>query len=126
MAMSQDAQQAKSLVPMSARWSWVWPLLTVLALLAIALALAGLARRYYDRRRPNTSNNLVASTLLQGAVIVIGGALIAALLGVIEEVRATRERARVKTRAIGRLRGAHVRDCQRAEAGRSQRQHPAA
>jgi len=50
-------------------------------LLAIARALAIVAWRYYGGTAPHMFKSVLASNLLQGAVIVIGGAVIAAHSG---------------------------------------------
>jgi hypothetical protein len=68
-----------------------------------------LARYYYESQKPNSYQSVLASTLLQAAVIVIGGAMIAGLLGLVEEMRAKRERARAKRLELfRRMRAAHV------------------
>jgi hypothetical protein len=82
---------------------------SVLVLLAIAATLASFARYYYDSQEPDSYQSVLASTLLQAAVIVIGGAMIAGLLGLVEEMRAKRERARAKRLELfRRMRAAHV------------------
>jgi hypothetical protein len=65
---------------------------------------------YYEGTAPNTFRSVLASNLLQGAVITIGAAVIATLLGLIQEMRAKRERdATKRLELFRRMRTAHVR-----------------
>ena len=108
--MAQDSQ--RQLYPASAvaKRSWLWPVVSVVVLLAFAVALASVAGQYYDGKAPNTFKSVLASNLLQGAVVVIGGAVIAATLGVIQEMRAKRERDTAqRLELFRRMRAAHVR-----------------
>jgi hypothetical protein len=110
MVSHEAQQQPISQAPTATRWSWLWPLVSVMVLLVIAAVLASLARYYYDGREPDTFNSVFASTLLQATVIVIGGAVIAGLLGLIQEMRANRERDIAKRLELfRRMRAAHVR-----------------
>jgi hypothetical protein len=107
--MAQGEQRPPHPASTAARRSWFWPVISVVVLLAIAAALASVARQYYDNTAPETFASVLASNLLQGAVIVIGAAVIAALLGLIQEMRAKRERDMAKRLELfRRMRAAHV------------------
>ena len=92
--MAQDAQQPP--VSAVAGRSWLWPVVSFVVLVAIAVGAFVVARQIYNGAAPGTFKSVLASNLLEGAVIVIGGAGIAAVLGVIQEMRAKRERDMAK------------------------------
>ena len=106
--MAQDAQQPP--VSAVAGRSWFWPVVSFVVLVAIAVALFIVARQNYIGTAPYTFKSVFASNLPEGAVIVIGGAGIAAVLSVIQEMRAKRERDMAKRlEFFRRMRAAHVR-----------------
>jgi hypothetical protein len=76
---------------------------------ATAATLGMLAQHYYDRAHPLTFKSVLASNLLQGAVIVTGAAVITFLLSIIQEMRAKGERDMAKKLELfRRMRAAHV------------------
>jgi hypothetical protein len=82
----------------------------VVLLLALAAGLGWLAWQLYNSADPDTFKSVLASNLLQGAVVVIGGAAIAAMLGGFQEMRAKREQDMAKRLELfRRMRAAHVR-----------------
>lgn len=92
------------------RRSWFLLVVSVVLLLALAAVLAVVAWRYYKVTPPNTFRSVLASNLLQVAVITIGGLVIVALLGLIQELQAKRERDMAKRLELfRRMRAAHVR-----------------
>jgi len=106
--MAQVTQQPQ--VSVVARRSWLWPVITIVVLVAIAVAVLSLAWQNYKGTAPDTFKRILATDLLQAAVITIGGAVIAALLGLIQEMRAKKEHNMAKRLELfRRMRAAHVR-----------------
>jgi hypothetical protein len=102
--MAQDVQR-----PLARRW-WLWSVVAVVVLLAIASGLGWLAWQLYDSAAPRTFKSVLGFNLLNVAVIAIGGLVIGALLGGIQEMRAKRERDMAKRlELLRRMRAAHVR-----------------
>src|SRR5689334_1181323 len=96
-------------LPVPARRSWLWPVISIVVLVAIAVVVSVVAWQNYNSTAPSTFKSVFASNLLQGAVIVIGAAVIAALLGVIQEMRTKGEHDIAKRLELfRRMRSAHV------------------
>jgi hypothetical protein len=93
-----------------ARWPWVWPALLILMLAAAAAWLIDYARDAYDATNPDGWQSVYADGVLNGAIVVVLGAAVTALLALVGEVRARTERQRDKRLDLfRRLRGAHLR-----------------
>src|SRR5688500_18572861 len=90
--------------------SWLWPLVTVVVLFAIAAALAAVAYQIYDSDNRDSFRSILASGILGGAGVAVFGAAITGLLALAAEVRARAERNRSKRiELFRRMRNAHVR-----------------
>jgi hypothetical protein len=108
--MAQDVQGPLDPASAVARRWWPWSVVVVVVLLAIAAGLGWLAWQLYDSAAPRTFKSVIGSNLLHVAVIAIGGLVIGALLGGIQEMRAKRERDRARRlELLRRMRAAHVR-----------------
>jgi hypothetical protein len=93
-----------------ARRPWVWPLLLIVVLGAVAAWLVNYAHSNYDPRDKDSWQSVVASGVLSGAVVVVLGAAVTALVALVGELRARTERQRDKRLDLfRRMRGAHVR-----------------
>ena len=93
-----------------AKRPWVWPAIIVVVLLAAAAWLVDVAHDNYDASGPNSWQSVLASGVLNGAVVVVLGAAVTALLALMSELRARTERERDKRLELfRRMRDAHVR-----------------
>ena len=108
--MAQDEQPPLYPPSATARPSWLWPVLSAVMLGIIAAPLSIVAWRFYNDSAPMSFERVLASDLLQGVIVVIGAAAITALLAVIREIRAERERDMTRRLELfRRMRAAHVR-----------------
>jgi hypothetical protein len=92
------------------RW-WLWPLGVLLFLLVVAVTLVLVAQVVYDTANPRRFLSVLATgVLLNGAVVVILGAIITTVLSIATEIRSRGERAAEKRLELFcRMRDAHVR-----------------
>lgn len=89
---------------------WLWPAVTVVVLLAIALLLVAVAGQVYDSGNPDGFPSVLASGVLGGAGVAVFGAAITGLLTVATEIRARTERnTNKRLELFRRMRAAHVR-----------------
>lgn len=103
------------------RW-WLWPLGVLLFLLVVAVTLVLVAQVVYDTGNPRRFLSVLATgVLLNGAVVVILGAIITTVLSIATEIRSRGERAAEKRLELFcRMRDAHVRVALTQEILRSQ------
>lgn len=93
-----------------AKRPWVWPALLIIVLAAAAVWLVDYAHNKYDPGDKDSWQTVYASGVLNGAVVVVLGAAVTALLALVGELRARTERQRDKRLDLfRRMRGAHVR-----------------
>lgn len=103
------------------RW-WLWPLGVLLFLLVVAVTLVLVAQVVYDTANPRRFLSVLATgVLLNGAVVVILGAIITTVLSIATEIRGRGERAAEKRLELFcRMRDAHVQVALTQEILRSQ------
>jgi len=93
-----------------AKTPWVWPASLIVVLGAAAVGLVDYAHNKYDPGDKNSWQSVYASGVLNGAVLVVLGATVTALLALVGELRSHTERQRDKRLDLfRRMRGAHVR-----------------
>ena len=93
-----------------AKRPWVWPALLIVVLAAAAVWLVNYAHSKYDAEHKDSWQSVIASGVLNGAVVVVLGAAVTALVALVGELRARTERQRDKRLDLfRRMRGAHVR-----------------
>jgi hypothetical protein len=93
-----------------AKRPWVWPTIIVIVLAVVAIWLVDVAHDNYDASDQYSWQSVLASGLLNGAVVVVLGAGVTALVALIGELRARTERERDKRLELfRRMRDAHVR-----------------
>jgi hypothetical protein len=104
------------------RW-WLWPLGVLLFLLVVAVTLVLVAQVVYDRGDPDGFPSILATgVLLNGAVVVILGGIVATVLSIAAEIRSRREHAAERRlERFRRMRDAHVRVALTQEILRAQR-----
>jgi hypothetical protein len=89
---------------------WVWPTIIVIILAVVAVWLVDLAHDNYDASDQYSWQSVLASGVLNGAVVVVLGAAVTALLALMGELRARTERERDKRLELfRRMRAAHLR-----------------
>jgi hypothetical protein len=93
-----------------AKRPWVWPTFILLVLAAVTVWLVDLAHDNYDPSDQDSWQSVFASGVLDGAVVVVLGAVVTALVALMGELRARTERERDKRLELfRRMRAAHVR-----------------
>jgi hypothetical protein len=93
-----------------AKRSWVWPTIIIIVLAVVAVWLVDVAHDNYDASDQYSWQSVLASGVLNGAVVVVLGAAVTALLALMGELRARTERERDKRLELfRRMRDAHVR-----------------
>jgi len=91
------------------RW-WLRPLVLVVVLLGMAAGLVFLARYFYGNGQPGFRRELATGALLNGAAVVLLGAIVTTALSIAAEFRSRRERtAERRFELFHRMRTAHVR-----------------
>ncbi len=92
-----------------AKRQWVWPTIVVIVLAAAAVGLVAYAHDRYNPGHKDSWQSVSASGVLNGAVVVVLGAAVTALLAIVSELRARTERDRDKRLELfRRMRKAHV------------------
>jgi hypothetical protein len=92
-----------------AKRPWVWPTIIVIVLAAAAVWLVDVAHDNYDASDQNSWQSVLASGVLNGAVVVVLGAAVTALLALMGDLRARTEHERDKRLELfRRMRDAHV------------------
>jgi uncharacterized membrane protein YcjF (UPF0283 family) len=87
----------------------MWPTIIVIILAAVAVWLVDVAHDNYDASDQYSWQSVLASGVLNGAVVVVLGAAVTALLALMGELRARTERERDKRLELfRRMRAAHV------------------
>jgi hypothetical protein len=93
-----------------AKRPWVWPTIIVIVLALVAVWLVDVAHDNYDASDQDSWQSVLASGVLNGAVVVVLGAAVTALVALMGELRARTERERDKRLELfRRMREAHVR-----------------
>jgi hypothetical protein len=93
-----------------AKSPWVWPTVLIIVLAAAAVWLVDYAHNKYDPGDKDSWQSVFAFGVLNGAVVVVLGATVTALLALVSELRARTERQRDKRLDLfHRMRRAHVR-----------------